>query len=70
MNEPRNMRLKQRTYNVAENIPNKFECHRCGCTVYFSIDMRRKMRYCCCCGRKVLLRSAYETIEKDILEVG
>lgn len=70
MNEPTNIKLKDRTYNEEEKCKNQFVCHRCGFTMWFTADVSRRLKYCASCGKKIILRSAYETIEKDILEVG
>lgn len=62
--------LNERTYNNEERSKNHFVCHKCGFIMWYTTDVTRRVKYCANCGRKVLLRSAYETIEKDILEVG
>lgn len=62
-------RLENRTYNVEERQKNHFVCGKCSFIMWYTIDMTRKLKYCPYCGRKIILRSAYETIEKDISEV-
>ena len=69
LNEPTNMRLKDRTYNEIGTDARNFECHRCGYILYYVYQLNKRIKYCPNCGRKVILRSAYETIEKDNTKV-
>ena len=62
---PTNYRLKDRTYNISEGSPVEFKCYSCEAELMYIAVSPKKMKYCYNCDKKVILRSAYETIEKD-----
>lgn len=61
--------LKDRTYNEKEGDGYSFKCYDCGAELMYTDLSPRRVKYCFNCGKKVILRSAYETIEENNKEM-
>lgn len=61
--------LKNRAFNVKEGSPLEFKCSACDAELMVAAVIPKKYKYCYNCGKKIILRSAYETIEENNKEM-
>ena len=61
--------LKDRAFNEREGEACAFKCSNCGAELLTLSVVPKRIKFCYCCGKKIILRSAYETIAENNKEV-
>lgn len=64
-----NYRLKDRAFNEKEGEACSFKCSACGAELMTLSVVPKRIKFCYACGKKIILRSAYETIEENYKEM-